>query len=74
MPVISSRSRFLLSLAARPEGALVTDAADRLAVTRSCAGGYLRRLEAAGLLDAELVDGGRLRYALAERGERVLAA
>ena len=62
MPLLNPHHRALLRLGARPEGVLVAGAAGERAMTRQTAGSYLRRLERAALLRAELVDGGRLRY------------
>jgi predicted ArsR family transcriptional regulator len=60
---LSHRHDHILHLAAA-DGELTSAAvADELAVTRAHANTLLRRLEHAGLLHAELVGDGRLRYA-----------
>jgi DNA-binding MarR family transcriptional regulator len=51
---------------------LVAEAATRIALTRSTAGVHLRRLEHAGLLVGDLIEGGRLRYSLTPAGQAAI--
>lgn len=63
----------LLHLVASRGVVFVADIAEDLAVTHKTANAKLRALEREGVLEAELAGGGRLRYALSERG-RALAS
>jgi predicted ArsR family transcriptional regulator len=74
MAALNPLSRSLMALADRPAGVFVTEAAREVGVSRSHAGGRLRELERQGLVHATLVSGGRLRYRLSDRGERVFHA
>lgn len=58
----------LLCLIAARGAVFVADIAGELGVSSSAASARLRKLEREGMLVAELVGGGRLRYGLSDRG------
>jgi hypothetical protein len=74
VPPAASLHHELLLLARRPDGVLVAQAADELALTRGAAAGRLRRLEREGLIAGHLAGGGRLRYESTAAGDAALAA